>query len=313
MDNAVNKGVCNDFSNLLGTYEEHKIYTYKIIDLLKNDYSFRDFGSSDRRYFDMLNCGTSLHFMNSDDVWYLVGANFCRQRICPMCQYRKAIKTFVQMSKVVDYLKDDYRFLHLVLTVPNVTYGDELMMTIKELYKGYNKMMKYKDCKAVVKGAMRCLEISYNYDNDTFHPHLHCLIAVNPSYFNDGKKYIKYDKWRELWSRAMGSDVLLQVSVRAIKEGDYKGVAEVCKYCVKPLNLDKGTDMQNTRVLLTLWHTLKGVRFVQRYGCIKDAFRLLNLDNDDNIDGEVCIDDTDKGSVYHFEWNAYQRKYIKVR
>ena len=71
--------------------------------------------------------------------------------------------------------------------------------------------------------------------------------------------------------------------------------------------------MQNTRVLLTLWHTLKGVRFVQRYGCIKDAYRLLNLENDDNIDGEVCIDDTDKGSVYHFEWNAYQRKYIKVR
>ena len=107
MDNAVNKGVCNDFSNLLGTYEEHKLYTYKVIDLLKNDYTFRDFGSSDRRYFDMLNCGTSLHFKNSDCVWHLVGANFCRQRICPMCQYRKSIKTFVQMSKVVDYLKDD--------------------------------------------------------------------------------------------------------------------------------------------------------------------------------------------------------------
>ncbi len=310
MENIENIRDCLDFNDLLDDYEKHKIYSYKVIDLLKNDYTFRGYGVSDNRYFDMLNCGTLLSFGSDGVSWHLVGANFCRQRICPMCQYRKSIKTFIQMYKVVEYLKDEYRFLHLVLTVPNVTYGDELVQTIQRLYKGFNKLMKYGDVKRVVKGAMRCLEISYNYDNDTFHPHLHCLIAVNNSYFDDGKRYIKYDKWRDLWTKAMNSDVLLQVSVRAIKYGDYKGVAEVCKYCVKPLDMEKGTPMQLQRVLLTFWHTLKGVRFVQRYGCIKDAYRLLNICNDDNIESDVCIGYIK--DVTRFEWNASKRKYLKV-
>lgn len=312
-----NNGLYEEFNSILKDYEYHKINTYKILELLGTDYVFTDGNSdNDKRYHSLLNCGTSLQFQKitstfdgakNEYTYSLVGANFCRQRICPMCQYRKAQKQFVQMYKIVQELESNYRFIHLVLTIPNANDGLELVKNIHKLYNGYNKLMKYAEVKRVVKGALRCLEISYNYENNSFHPHLHCLLVVNPSYFHDTKSYISFDKWQQLWTKAQGSQQLLQVSVRAIKYGDYKGVAEVCKYCIKPLKLDEGEDWQHQRMLLTLWHTLKGTRFVQRYGVIKDTYKKLFIDDDD----DSLIDNSydEESPLYFFSWNTELKQY----
>lgn len=85
-----------------------------------------------------------------------------------------------------------------------------------------------------------------------------------------------------LWSKACKSDKPLQISVGAIKGDIAKGVAEVCKYCVKPLNLEELDFTTAQYVLRTIGIVLKGQRCVQKYGVIKDAFKALNIDDEED-------------------------------
>jgi len=316
------------FENILEKYEKQKFNTYRVVEILGDDYTFTDFGSdtTDKRYRALVECGTQLHFQKNMEqgsyVYHLVGANFCRQRLCPMCQFRNAERMYAKMIKVIKHLESGYRFIHLVLTIPNSRDGSELIDGIKVLYKAYNMLMHRKKVIKAFKGSLRCLEISYNYDNDTFHPHLHCLIAVKPSYFNDSRVYMSRDEIAELWTSCVNksvksfkfteyikTDTVYQTFVRACKPGDYEGVAEVCKYCLKPLDLhDKGKDEQHKRVLLTLWHTLKGQRFVQKYGVIKDTFKLL-FGDDDEDDEE--LEELDNSNKLFLLWNSEIQKYCE--
>lgn len=306
-----------EFESILEKYERAKINTYKVLELIGNDYTFQKFGAdvADQHYRTIVNCGTMLTFEKEftphGHIYHLTHSNFCRERICPMCQFRKSEKTFAEMLKVTNLLEDrGYRFLHLVLTIPNVQGGVELEKGIKTLYKGFSKFYRKKQVKGAFKGILRCLEISYNYDNDTFHPHLHCLVVVNKSYFNDTKLYLSQDKIRALWTASCGFDESkpLQVFVRAMKHGDRVGVAEVCKYCVKPLELgehDSKRDIQNISVIMTIAHTLKGTRFLQKYGVVKTAYNELFKDNDDLLDDE-CTNENEKVTLF---WDSSRLKY----
>lgn len=290
-------------------YEKHKLNTYNVLELLSGNYLFENYNTKEL-YAELLRCGTYLAFRTDmQNVTHLVGANFCRQRICPMCQFRRSEKLFAQMMNVCSVMEEDgYRFLHLVLTVPNCAGGVDLVDTVKHLYKSFGKFKNYKETKRAYKGYMRALEISYNYEFDNFHPHLHVLVAVRKSYFNDTKAYIKQDKLAQLWQKATQSDKYLQVHIGAIKEGDYQGVAEVCKYCIKPLDLEKGSELQNVRILTTLAYQLKGQRFLQKYGAIKDYFNEV-VGNDDYDD----IENKDERMFeYKYIWNDKTMKYMEV-
>ena len=321
--------ISDEFGSILNKYEKQKLNSYKVIELLGDDYTFNDFGAdtTDRRYMQILNCGTQLFFekeTTTKTVYHLKAANFCRQRICPMCQFRKSERMFAQMLQVVQELEKQYRFIHLVLTIPNSSYGSELIAGIKVLYKAYNMLMHRNAYITAFKGALRCLEVSYNYDTDTFHPHLHCLIAVNKSYFNDSKVYLSRDKIMQDWTKAVKKAIVgiehteyinrdcdYQVYVRACKEGDYEGVAEVCKYCLKPLQLDDNSKSeQNKRFLLTVWHTLKNMRFVQKYGVIKDCFAKLFNETKDEL--EEVIQGKHTPNCLYIEWDYEQLNYKEV-
>lgn len=140
-------------------------------------------------------CGQHLYFEGG----HLVGADFCRQRICPMCQYRNSMRQYARMLQVAERLgAQGYRFLHLVLTVPNCSHAD-LAKTVQKLYDGYGKLMHEKRIKKAFKGALRALEVSFNAENWTFHPHLHCLIAVRMSYFSDTRVYCSHKLVKDLW------------------------------------------------------------------------------------------------------------------
>lgn len=254
-------------------------------------------------------CGSTLGFaIDDENKPRLVSANFCRKRVCPMCQWRKAQKQFANCLKLADTLEArGYRFLHLVLTVPNCP-ENELKATVNALYKSFAKFWKYKEIKRAFKGCLRCFELTYNYDTFTFHPHLHCLIAVNKSYFNDSKVYLNYCKIRELWSKANKSEELFQCSVGAIKNN--LGFAEVSKYCVKPLELNTDKKAENISVLTALLYTLKGTRFTQSYGVIKEALRELKDDDADDCASSTL--DNKQMFVYHFNKSTRQYEQVKI-
>lgn len=301
--------IAMDYGELITQKKHIEKYTYfqnqsyKVADLINDNIMFTD---SDRVAIGT--CGDYLSFgVTDNDEIRLVASNFCRKRYCPMCQWRKSEKQYSNCLKLSQELNSHgYKFIHLVLTVPNCEGGVVLQDTIKQMNKAFALFIRMKEIKRAFKGILRCLEISYNYETHLFHPHFHCLVAVKASYFNNPKHYVKYDTVRELWSKAYKSDRLLQVSLGAIKGEDTLGFAEVSKYCLKPLEFEKGTDVENAYILYTLAYSLKGLRFTQTYGVIKSELAKIKEENKSSERVETFK------QMYEFVWNYRYHKYERM-
>ncbi len=292
-----------DFDKITEEFTELKKLNNRLVELLKDDFLL------DEKASKISNCGDFLGFSASADSGELklVTANFCRERLCHTCQKRKSLKMYANTLKVCEYLKQyKVRYIHLVLTVPNCSGGQALVETVQKLFKSFGKFYKYAEIQRAFKGCLRCLEITYSSENGSFHPHLHCLVAVNQSYFKS-RYYLTYDRLRELWQRACKADVPYQISVGAIKGDVAKGVAEVCKYCVKPLDYDKLDEVSIQYVLRTIGIVLKGQRCVQKYGLIKEAYKALNID-----DEETEEEQQPAGEVFYFGYDRNTGKYRRI-
>ena len=115
----------------------------------------------------------------------LYRANFCKDRLCPMCSWRRSYKIFGQVSQIMDLIANDYEFLFLTLTVPNCT-ADELVKTLNAMNKAWAKLIRFAPLKRILKGYFKALEITYNLQADTYHPHFHNVLAVPKSYLKKG-------------------------------------------------------------------------------------------------------------------------------
>ena len=208
-------------------------------------------------------CATYLEFLKCtvDESHHskLIEANFCRDRMCSQCQWRKSMRQFSVAVKVGHELRrrekeagrPESQFIFLTLTIPNVPL-DKLSDAIDQLFAGWKKLYRRKEVRNIAKlyycepndkrkviplAYHRALEISYNATTNTFHPHIHAAIVVTPSYFA-GKYYIKQERWLEMWREAMRMPEITQVDVRKIrgKKGQDEitsGFAEACKYSLK--------------------------------------------------------------------------------
>lgn len=289
--------------------EYYRHHTEKIAFSLLNNHSILE-----ERAQKMLACGSYIELENEK----VVGANFCRQRICPMCQRRRSLEVAAKTREVVNFISDNYgyKFLHLVLTVPNVGLC-ELDDTISKLFKSSSKFFKDKKLERKFKGVMRCLEVTYNSKvgyvsgdvdgcNDiigkAFHPHLHCLVAVSRSY-GSGKNYIRQDELLDLWRQYFGDDKINQLYVTAVK--DDGAVSEVAKYCVKPLENDL-PDFELSVVTEAIFSALYGRRLIQLYGCFKDVAKLLRID----FEKDTSLDSPSGFTVQRYCYDLSQGRYV---
>ena len=75
-------------------------------------------------------CGTFLEWHISDVRSKLVHANFCKDRLCPSCTWRRSLKAFHHVSRCLDYMESEhYQYLFLTLTLKNCSDSD-LVKTI---------------------------------------------------------------------------------------------------------------------------------------------------------------------------------------
>lgn len=257
-------------------------------------------------------CASWLAYIRKDDgSMKLHDARFCRVRLCPICQWRRSLKTFAQMSKVLDVAKaQGYEFLFLTLTMRNVG-ASELSQGLDRLLLAFNRLMKYKRIKSAVKGYYRGCEVTHNQSEDTYHPHLHVVLAVKPSYFR-GSHYISQADWSELWAKALGVEYTPIVDIRRCR-GGAKAIAEACKYAVKPGDIINVDDWDMTvDTLAVLDRALDRRRFVGLGGILKEIHKQLQLDDIEN--GDLLHtseeDETEPtGEEIVFWWNGYSRRY----
>ena len=128
-------------------------------------------------------CGTYVRIKqrNGHDIFSY--ANFCRQRLCAVCGWRRSAKFVAQMIPVTKLLTGKgYKFIFITLTVPNCP-ADAVRDTISELLKGWDRLNKKTRYKTAWKGFCRSIEVTYNAKHNTYHPHIHALIAVDTKYY----------------------------------------------------------------------------------------------------------------------------------
>jgi len=196
--------------------------------------------------------------------------NSCKNRFCPICAWKKARKDALALSIQMEYIKQEYKkeFIFVTLTAPNVEAQD-LNDEIKKYNDAFQRLMQRKEVRAIAKGYVRKLEVTYNQDRDDYHPHFHVMIAVNKSYFTAKKQYIKHERWLELWQEATDNPAITQVDVRKVRHNNKKEVAEIAKYSAKDSDY-----LVSDEVFAVFYQALKGKRLIVQSGLFKESMKL---------------------------------------
>lgn len=275
-------------------------------DVLAAVYSGLDMVNRSRRVLD---CGSYLEFLVTQDKAKLQHANFCKDRLCPMCNWRRSLKIFSQVSKVMDAMQD-YRFLFLTLTVKNCSAAD-LPATVQVLFDGWRYLYnKNSEFKSVIAGTFRSLEVTRNARDGSFHPHLHCILAVRPSYFSNG--YITQARWSQLWQAACGLDYNPIVHIQKVKDtgrGIAGAVCEVTKYAVKGSDFLIGDDLDaSAEFVRAFLMALSGRRLCGWSGVFSKIRKQLNLDDAEQGDlvhtDDIAMRDDLACMVVRYAWRA---------
>lgn len=260
------------------------------------------------------NCAQWLRFnVNVDGCKRLVSASFCRLRLCPMCVWRRSLKVFNQVFKIMQTLENDYCFIFLTFTTRNCL-PDELKKAVDDFMYGWKLFSKQKIFKTVIKGYYRAFELTHNIKNNTYHPHFHCVFAVNKSYFTD-KTYISSEQWRELWQNCMKLDYDPWVYVKKCYGDLSRSVAEVAKYSVSEddyiIPKNKKLSLETVKLLDK---SLNKRRFVSLGGVFKFVHKKLNLDDAESGDlsdiGSLKLELPD-ASLEDYFWHIGYRQYFK--
>lgn len=251
---------------------------------------------TDSRLFDLEHCADTLLFAeNAEGKKKLKSANFCRLRLCPMCQWRRSLKMFGQVQTITDKILErdkSTRFLFATFTVKNVD-AENLETCINILNNKFLYLVSKnktfapaKKLKQNLLGYLKAVEVTYNTKDKTYHPHLHVIFAVKSTFFKNKQNYMTKKEWIELWQQALGVDYKPQTDIRAIKSGTAKAVAEVAKYPVKTAPILSLPDDEAVEVLKTLTFCLHKKRFVSYGGIfktIKQELKLQDVETDKDL------------------------------
>lgn len=263
----------------------------------------------------VISCGDTLRFIRREDgSLKLYQAYFCKNKLCPMCNWRRSMKYSYQTSRIVDEaIKQEpkARFLFLTLTVKNVE-GEALNSTISQLTKSFDRLFKRAKVQRNLLGYLRSVEVTHNGKDKTYHPHIHVLMMVKPNYFSGrGNNYITQKEWGAMWFQSLKVSYKPMIDIRTVKEtgkGLRGAVLETAKYPTKPIKLD----VENKQVVDDLYNGLYRKRQLGYGGLFKTIKKQLALDDAENGDLVHTSDDKEnisKGTEIVAIWNATKQNY----
>lgn len=270
--------------------------------------ALRQSGKSEQQIARAEICGNYIKVSDNGEIQTI---NTCKNRLCIICAWKLSRKVFRDTMLMLDYLKErEYKYIFLTLTVKNVP-GEKLTEQINQLNAGYKRLYERKRFKAFSKGTIKNIEITYNEKKNTFHGHIHAIIAVDKDYFTTQGKYISQQEIRRLWEKSARLDYKSQVDIRKIDDDDSGAVAECSKYAVKLSNLykvknhEKRVSAIKTMIMATYHrrlHTLSQ--------CFKEAAQHLDIKDYESEDDELkgVINETDK----IFEWTPGINTYTET-
>ncbi|ENI8335608.1 protein rep [Listeria monocytogenes] len=250
-----------------------------------------------RSFERVYQCAEVLKFIEQQDgTKKLYQSYFCKNKLCPICNWRRSMKYAYQAELVVNEAMKRYpkgRFLFLTLTIKNVS-GKELNKTLSKMTQGFNRLFKYKKVDKNVLGYLRATEVTYSSEHENYHPHLHVLLFVKSSYFKNSDSYLTQEEWTNLWAKAMKLDYTPVVDIRTVKAHKRKSlksaIIETAKYPVKPFDVDTEdvtlfSEMVKERITEDLTNGLHRKRQIGFGKLFKE------------IKAELALDDVEEGDL----------------
>lgn len=136
---------------------------------------------------------SNYYMSKSDKLKNCKKRHWCRVKLCPVCDFYRQLKVSKDLTKIMDYLAEDYNFFFITLTIKNCQ-GKELSDKLSEMMKAWNKFVGHQTIKSSFIGWYRWIETTYNMDKKTYHPHLH-IIAATPNEDIDKKEF--QSQWKK--------------------------------------------------------------------------------------------------------------------
>lgn len=269
-------------------------------------------------------CAKTLIFrLYPDGSKKLHGMTSCRVRLCPVCAWRRSLKVYYNSQRIVDYINRQYgySYIFLTLTVKNCE-GEALAGTLSEILQAWGRLTRLDPVTAVCKGWYRGLEITHNVElntegYNTYHPHIHALIAVPKSYFTDTRRYLSQERWTELWKQSARLDYTPIVDVRRVYGTDGKAIAEAAKYAVKDADYIIPEDWDLTiETVRLLDKALDKRRFVAYGGVMREVKQILALEDEESgslVDvGEESENQGDDFRLIAYAWYTGYNQFFRV-
>jgi len=268
-------------------------------------------------------CGARLEFIQKENGQRrLHKAYFCKDKMCPMCSWRRTMKlTYQTKSVVTEFLKEKpkARFLFLTLTLKNVNDGKELDQSLRAMTLGFNRLFKYKAIDKNMLGFMRVTELTVNDKNKSYNQHMHVLMAVSSTYFK-GSEYLGVKDWRMYWQKAMKLDYLPQVHISAVRsntKGDSdtdSAIKETAKYSVKSSDFLKHSHEENLKIVKDLNTGLHRKRMIAYGKMFKEIHERLHLSDAEDgnmihVKDDEKEENSEQAEIIVANWNFKKQNY----
>lgn len=254
----------------------------------------------------LLLCANFLLFLKSNSGHYkLRRANLCGNRFCPICSWVEAKRNAFKILELIMYVREIEKkeLVFMTLTVPNCK-GEDLTVTIDKLNKSFKRLMETKRFKNICLGYIRKLEITYNKEADTYHPHFHIIMAVNKSYFTS-RDYLKILDLLELWRKATKDESITQVDLKKVRMGSIKEVMEIATYTTKMKDL-----YSDEEVFIVLYGALRGRQIITYNGIFKDLCKLQEEKKLDVSNIKQLTDIQEKATKeVSYKWKKEEKEY----
>lgn len=271
-------------------------------------------------------CGEVLRFVEDKNGHKKLAQTwFCHSRLCPLCNWRRAMKQSNQLTQILAEAvkqRKTGRFLFLTLTVENTT-GNQLKSELRQMGRAIRDLMRYKKPAKNLLGYVRSTEVTINHETDQpmYHHHMHVLLFMKSSYFTGTDNYISQAEWTGYWQRAMKLTYLPIVNVEAVKPNVNRhknsllaSAQETAKYQVKSKDILTNNQEQDLQVIDDLEQALAGSRQISYGGLLKEIRKQLQLEDAEN--GDLVNTDSDDQQVDQVvreivaKWDYQQKNYF---
>lgn len=271
-------------------------------------------------------CGEDLSFIRDESGLHLHEAAFCRERMCPMCQWRRSLKVFTQVSQVMDRVLLDAPNLtpiFLSLTQRNVP-AESLQNEIQRIMIGWRLFTNHWTVKKRVQGFFRALELTRKSAARGFHPHIHAILMVDEQTYFKGADYLKTRDFGRLWRTCCKLDYDPIVDIRSVKTATragampmHKAAAEVAKYSVKDADIITDNERETDEALDAIGRALKGRRLYAFGGIMKRIAKQLEVDNAGegdlvHVEGEAQIRSDLAQMIETYGWDMGISNYVRT-